>query len=96
MKKLICLLAAITLIFAACSNNKKGDSAENGIINDGDGIIDENRDDSMKDDSMAEDSKDVIDDVKDGVNDMTDGAADATKDVIDGTENAVDKMTDNK
>ncbi len=94
MKKLICVLAVLTLIFTACGNNGENNTAENGIIEDGDGIIDENHDDNMKDNETA--GRDVMDDAAHGADDLVDGAADATKDAVDGVENAVDNVTGNE
>ncbi len=83
MKKLICLLAVFVVLFTACGNdaNDNAGNARSGIVQDGDGIIDENGNDNIVDDTM------------DGARDLTDGAADATRDAVDGVENAVDDMT---
>lgn len=91
MKKLICVLAVLMLIFTACTNNGENGTAENGVVEDGDGIINENRDDTMKDDETA--GQDVMDNVGESADDLADGAADATKEAADGVRNAVDSMT---
>ena len=98
MKKLICVLAVLALIFTACTNNgengtAENGTAENGVVEDGDGIIDENRDDTMTDDETA--GQDVMDNVGESVDDLAEGATDATKEAADGVRNAVDSMTGN-
>ena len=89
MKKLICLMAALMMIFTACGNNRGNDAndtndAQNGVVQDGDGVIDENGDDN------------IVDDAADGAENVIDGATDAVDDAVGGVENAVDDMTDNK
>ena len=87
MKKLICLLAAFIILFTACGENNKdntpADDAPNGVVTDGDGVIDENNDGNDN----------IIDDATDGAADIVDGAADATKEVADGARNAARDMT---
>ena len=85
MKKLVCLIAALMLLFTACGNNP----ADDGTVKDGDGVIDESMSDNTPDTNGA------VDDVADGANDLVDGAADATKDAVDGARNAMDDMTGN-
>lgn len=84
MKKLICLMAALMMIFTACGNNRGNDAndAQNGVVQDGDGVIDENGDDN------------IVDDAADGAEDVVDGATDVVDDAVGGVENAVDDMTD--
>ena len=87
MKKLICLLAAFVILFTACGEkdmtNPPANDAPNGVVTDGDGVIDENNDGNDN----------IIDDAADGAADIVDGAADATKDVADGARNAARDMT---
>lgn len=83
MKKLICMLAAVMLLFTACGNRDANDDTNNGVVQDGDGIIEDNRNNDS-----------VMDDMADGANDVVDGAADAVDDAANGVENAVDDMTD--
>ena len=83
MKKLICMLAAVMLLFTACGNRDANDGTNNGVVQDGDGIIEDDRNNS------------VADDMADGANDVVDGATDAVDDAANGVENAVDDMTDN-
>lgn len=94
MKKLICVLAALMLVFTACGNNGESNTAEDGIIEDGDGIINEDHNSDTTDDKTA--GQNVMDDAADGADDLVDGAADATKDAVDGMENAVDNVTGNE
>ena len=85
MKKLICLMAVFMLLFTACGTNDVKDNtgdAPNGVVEDGDGIIDEAPSD---DDSLAEN-------ISEGTKDVVDGASDATKRAVDGVENAADDM----
>lgn len=86
MNKLICLMvAALMVVFTACTNNNADDNkadTPNGMVQDGDGIIDENGDDN------------IVDDAADGANDIVDGATDVVDDAANGVENAVDDMTD--
>ena len=94
MKKLICLIAAVVLVFTACGNkDPQNSTAPDGMIEDGDGIINEEH--NAANDNIS-DGKDVVDDAADGVNDVVDGAAEGTKDVVDGAKNAVDNMTGNR
>lgn len=86
MKRLICLLAALMVIFTACggnNTNENPDDAKDGVVQDGDGVIDEN--------NSGNDN--IIDDAADGAEDIVDGAADATKDVARGARGALDDMT---
>ncbi len=87
MKKLICLLAALMMVFTACGNNDATDNtgdAENGVVEDRDGVIDEENNDT-------EDN--IVDDAADGAENIVDGAADMTKDAARGVGNAIDDMT---
>ncbi len=84
MKTLICLMvAALMVSFTACGNNdtNEGNDTPNGVIQDGDGVIDESGDDN------------IIDDAADGANDMVDGATDMVDDAAKGVRNTVDDMT---
>ncbi len=86
MKKLICLMAVVMVLFTACGGNNANDNAEDakdGVVQDGDGVIDENNDDD----------NDVVDNVADGTEELVDGAADATDEAVDGTKRALDDMT---
>jgi len=85
MNKLICLMvAALMVVFAACGTNDadRGDDAQNGIVQDSDGTIDNNDNDNL------------VDDAADGTENIIDGATDAVDDAANGVENAVDDMTD--
>lgn len=85
MKALICLMvAALMVSFTGCGRNDadKNNDAQNGVIQDGDGVIDESGDDN------------IVDDAADGANDIVDGATDVVDDAANGVENAVDDMTD--
>jgi len=90
MKKLVCLMVALLMLtFTACGNNRNNDAndkndAENGVVQDGDGVIDEKGDDN------------IVDDAVDGADDVVDGTTDVIDDAADGVENAVDDMTDSK
>lgn len=87
MKKLICLLAALMMVFTACGNNDAGDNtndAKNGVVEDRDGVIDEGNNNN---------GDNIIDDAADGAENIVDGAADMTKDAARGVGNAVDDMT---
>ena len=104
MKKLIILMVALVLLFTACGNDNKDNTdsapAQNGIVDDGDGIIDESMDnDANNDNSVGTDMEngveDAVDGVVDGADDLVDGAADATKDAADGVKDAADSMTGN-
>lgn len=77
------------LLFTACGNNDANDNmANDGVVEDKDGVIDENR----NEDTTA---GDVAGDAADGAGDIVDGAADAVDDAVGGVENAVDEMTGN-
>lgn len=86
MNKLICLMvAALMVVFTACTNNNADDNrtdTPNGMVQDSDGIINENKDNN------------IVDDAANGVNDIVDGATDVVDDAANGVENAVDDMTD--
>ena len=85
MKKLICLMvASLMLVFTACGGNGRNDANDtnNGVVQDGDGMIDETGDDN------------IVDDTADGANDIVNGATDMVDDAANGVENAVDDMTD--
>lgn len=87
MKTLICLMvAALMVSFTACGRNDadNGNDTSNGVIQDGDGMIDESGEDNL------------MDDAADGADDLIDGATDVVDDAADGVENAVDDMTDGK
>ena len=80
------MIATLMLTFTACSrgaDDNKND-ASNGVVQDGDGIIDENGKDN------------IVNDAADGAEDIVDGATDVVDDAANGVENAVDDMTDNK
>ena len=86
MKTLICLMvAALMVSFTACGRNdaNKDKDTQNGVIQDSNGIIDENGDDN------------IIDDAANGANDVVDGATDMVDDAAKGVRNAVDDMTGN-
>lgn len=84
-------MAAVMLLFTACGNNDKNDNTtNNGVVEDGDGIIDEN----MNNDANT-DAGDVMDDAADGAGDIVDGATDAVDDAAKGVENSVNEMTGN-
>lgn len=86
MKKLICLMAVVMVLFTACGGNNTNDNVEDakdGVVQDGDGVIDENNDDNNN----------VVDNVADGTEELVDGAADATDEAVDGTKRAIDDMT---
>ena len=86
MKKLICLVGALMLIFTACGNNAAEDNmndARDGVVQDRDGIIDED---------YSADGNNIVNDAADGTKSLVDGAANATKDAIGGVENAADNM----
>lgn len=90
MKKLVCLMAAVVLLFTACGNDRMNDNmTNNGVVQDGDGVIDENN----KNNTTA---GDVASDAAEGAGDIVNGATDAVDDAVGGVENAVDDMTDNK
>ncbi len=85
MKKIICLMvAALMLTFTACSSREDDNKndASDGVVQDGDGVIDETGEDN------------VVDDAADGAEDVVDGATDVVDDAANGVENAVDDMTD--
>lgn len=79
------MVAALMVVFTACTNNKADDNkadTPNGMVQDGDGIIDENGDDN------------IVDNAANGANDIVDGATDVVDDAANGVQNAVDDMTD--
>ena len=78
------MVAALMVVFAACGTNDtdRGDDAQNGMVQDSDGTIDDN------------DKDNIIDDAADGTENIVDGATDAVDDAANGVENAVDDMTD--
>lgn len=85
MNKLICLMVvAMMFVFTACGGNRTDDrnDAPNGMVQDGDGVIDESGDDN------------IVDDAADGAEDVVDGTTNAIDDAANGVENAVDDMTD--
>ena len=88
MKKIICMLAAVMILFTACGNRDTEKGTENGVVQDGDGIIEEN--------NGADENDSVIDDAADGAEDIVDGATDAVDDAAKGVENATDDMTDSR
>ena len=74
------------IVFTACGGNNTNDTtddAKDGVVQDGDGVIDENNDGNDN----------IVDDAADGAQDIVDGAADATKDVARGARGAIDNMT---
>ena len=79
------MIATLMLTFTACSRNaddNKND-APNGVVQDGDGVIDETGKDN------------IVNDAADGAEDIVDGATDVVDDAANGVENAVDDMTGN-
>lgn len=80
-------MAAVMLLFTACTNRDANDGTNNGTVQDGDGIIEE---DNNKNDS----GDTIVDDAADGAESVVDGATDAVDDAANGVENAVDDMTD--
>ena len=91
MKKLILLAVMVTMLFTACGNrgveeNRDMNNANDGVVTDGDGVIDEN--------NNADDDN-IIDDAADGAENVIDGATDAVDDAVGGVKNAVDDMTGN-
>ena len=102
MKKLICLIATVMLLFTACTSG----SDNNGVIDDGDGIIDENIENNGQTDvgDVAEDAvdgagdmaKDAIDGAGDMARDAMDGAGNMAKDAADGINKATEDMTGNR
>ena len=90
MKKIIWLAVVFAMLFTACGNNdadrQDANGTDNGVVTDGDGVIDENNGDA-KDDN-------IVDDAADGAADIVDGATDAVDDAVGGVKNTVDDMTD--
>lgn len=96
MKKIICLMAALMLLFSACGGNgAENNGAESGIVNDENGFIDEDKNNSSDKNADGKTDKSLADDAADGIDDITDGAADSIKDAVGGVENAVDDVTGN-
>ena len=95
MKKLICLIAALMLIFTACGNNDaENNTAPDGIVEDGDSIIDENNnagDDAQT--GVGDMVDDAADNVTDAADDVADGASDAARSALDGMGNAARDIT---
>ena len=95
MKKLICLIAALMLIFTACGNNgAENNTAPNGVVEDGDGIIDENNNtanDTQTD--MGDAADNAVNNVENAADDVIDGASGAAKSAMDGMGNAAQDLT---
>lgn len=96
MKKLICLISVVLMLFTACGEDNKGaqnnatDNSsvadkmdENGDVTDGDGIIAEN-------DKNNTNKGDNTNANKNPVENAVDNAGDAAGDMVDGAANAVD------
>ena len=97
MKKLICLIAALMLVFTACGNNDaENNTSPDGVVEDGDGVIDENNSDNDTQTDVGDAVDDAADDVQDATDDVVDGAVDATEDAARGARNAMDSMTGNR
>lgn len=98
MKKLICLIAALMLIFTACGNNDaENNTAPDGVVEDGDGIIDENGTaDNDTQTGVGDAVDDAADNVTDAADDVVDGASDAARSALDGMGNAARDMTGNR
>jgi len=101
MKKLICLLGALMILFTACggNNNDANDNgAKNGVVNDGNGIIDDEKSGGTMDNDAdgKTDVGDAMDNAAEGAGEVVDGATDAVDDAVGGVQNAVDDMTDGK
>ena len=72
------------IVFTACGGNNTNDNpndAQNGVVQDGDGVIDENNDNN------------IVDNAANGAEDMVNGATNAVDDVANGTRKAIDNMT---
>ena len=79
------MVAALMVVFTACTNNNADDNnadTPNGVVQDSDGVIDENGNDN------------IVDNAANGANDIVDGATDVVDDAANGVQNAVDDMTD--
>ena len=95
MKKLICLIVALMLIFTACGNNDaENNTAPEGIVEDGDGIIDENNNaDNDAQTDIGDMADNAADNVGDAAGDVANGAGDAARSVMDGMGNAARDLT---
>ncbi len=95
MKKLICLLAALMLVFTGCGrNDAENKTSPDGVVEDGDGIIDENNNtDNDAQTNVGDMADDAANNVENAADDVVDGASDAAKSAIDGMGNAARDLT---
>lgn len=87
MKKLILLMSVLVMLLSACgcdNNANDNTTPDGGIVNDTDGVIDEN----------GKNNGNAVDNMTEGAGDVVDGATDMVDDAVGGVENAVDDMTD--
>ena len=85
MKRLIAMLAVLTMVFACGCSSNTSDNAESGGMDNG---MSENQNGS----AMTDNNGNVGDDIRDGVDDMGDAVGQGINDTGDAIENGADRM----